>query len=126
MIACEMGFEDVCRYLISQGAKTDHRDREGRGALLKAARFGRLSICKLLVNELGFSLHQRDSLGLSACLLAAQYGDLDTVEFLISTHTPLASDHDIKTAISQQKKYVHPLLAIDGRSILTIASIKGK
>ena len=59
MLAAARGHDDLLRWLIRKGADYTRRSKAGRTALMEAAYWNRLSICKFLVS-LGVEIREVD------------------------------------------------------------------
>jgi uncharacterized protein len=71
------------KLLVDRGAKVNARSKDGRGAIHIAARqHGTVDIVRLLLDK-GVDVNDKDALGGTPLMLAAEAGDLDTVKLLV-------------------------------------------
>jgi ankyrin repeat protein len=70
-LAVRAGEAAVVRLLGKLGADPNHADQVGVTALMTAAEQGKLAMCRVLVEELGATVDQRDQFGATAAQVAA-------------------------------------------------------
>eukprot|EP01064_Diplonema_japonicum_P010182 TRINITY_DN17511_c0_g1_i1.p1 TRINITY_DN17511_c0_g1~~TRINITY_DN17511_c0_g1_i1.p1 ORF type:complete len:662 (+),score=144.49 TRINITY_DN17511_c0_g1_i1:40-2025(+) len=81
--ACELGDEDLVRYLVEHKAEVNHHVTNGRTALIAASKKGDLNIVKYLVEEGGADPLHRTRAGFNATSAAAACGHPAVVEYLV-------------------------------------------
>lgn len=81
--AAKGGFTAIVQILVSRGAGINHRDNQGRTALMCAAQGGHVDIMKVLLGQ-GASGRIEDVSGDSALTIAAWHGHLEVVRVLLS------------------------------------------
>ena len=98
---------ELFQYLIQNGSDVYSKTKNGRSCLHIAAEEGHLRICRVLLENYNFDVHERDDDGLAVLHNAALGGDLELFQYLIQN----GSDVYSKTK--------------DGRSSLHLAAEKG-
>ena len=98
---------ELFQYLIKNGSDVFSKTKNGRSCLHIAAEEGHLRICRVLLQNYNFDVHERDDDGLAVLHNAALGGDLELFQYLIQN----GSDVYSKTK--------------DGRSSLHLAAEKG-
>ena len=87
------------------GADIYARDNDGRTALTKATRNGRISCMGLLVKS-GADVHSRDSDSLTVLIGSACLGELSSLEFLVKHGADVnARDYKGSTALMQTSDF---------------------
>lgn len=81
--AAERGDMEMCRALLSAGARPDEQDAEGNSALHIAAGFGELAVCELLL-ENGADVDSQNEDGRTPLHLCAAQGDAEAVSLLLA------------------------------------------
>ncbi|KAL3269656.1 hypothetical protein HHI36_008719 [Cryptolaemus montrouzieri] len=85
MIASNKGHTNMVNNLLTNSARVDVFDIEGRSALHLAAEHGYLQVCGLLLDHKAF-INSKARNGQTALHLAAKYGFIHLVRFLIKEH----------------------------------------
>lgn len=85
LIACNRGHMDLVNNLLSNHARVDVFDNEGRSALHLAAEHGFIEVCDALLTNKAF-INSKSRVGRTALHLAAMNGYKDLVKFLIRDH----------------------------------------
>ncbi|XP_055644880.1 serine/threonine-protein phosphatase 6 regulatory ankyrin repeat subunit B isoform X8 [Toxorhynchites rutilus septentrionalis] len=85
LIACNRGHMDLVNTLLSNHARVDVFDNEGRSALHLAAEHGYLQVCDALITNKAF-INSKSRVGRTALHLAAMNGYTELVKFLIRDH----------------------------------------
>lgn len=80
--AAKGGFAAIVQILVSRGAGINHRDSQGKTALMCAAQGGHVDIMKVLLGQ-GASGRIEDVSGDSALTIAAWHGHLEAVRVLL-------------------------------------------
>ena len=82
-IACEHGFAEVNKYLISKGADVNLTNAGGKSPIFQAATRGQLECIQPLAGA-GAKVNQQDGKGTSPLLLATQLGNKSVIQLLLS------------------------------------------
>ena len=98
---------ELLQYLIENGSDGFSKTKDGRSCLHIAAEQGDLNICRMLLKNYNFVIHETDDAGLTVLHSAALGGDLALLQYLIEN----GSDVFSKTK--------------NGRSCLHLAAEKG-
>ncbi len=76
--------EEKLKFIEMSGADLSAQDEDGMTALMWAARYGHLKVCKLLI-ESGARLKTQDTNGMTVLMWAARYGHLKVCKLLIKS-----------------------------------------
>ena len=81
-LASFVGYVDICRIVLSNGAKVDTTDTKSRTALMAAAQVGNIEVVKLLLENGADPLFETP-MGMTAFKLAAQCGHQEIVDLIV-------------------------------------------
>ena len=72
---------ELFKYLIEKGSEVDSKTKDHANCLHIAAWNGHFKICKVLLEEYKFDIHERNKKGYTALLCAAEFGDLEMYQY---------------------------------------------
>ena len=85
------GDSELLQYLIEKGSDVFSKTKNGRSCLHIAAEQGHLKICRILLRNHNFAIHERDDDGLAVLHNAALAGDLELFQYLIENESDVFS-----------------------------------
>ncbi|KAL8369519.1 hypothetical protein RB595_000037 [Gaeumannomyces hyphopodioides] len=84
--AVNNGFGAGVGFLVEMGASTNRRDRDGNTPLMRAARAGRVDLCRLLITKGGADTTVRDLDGMSLLSCCAEKSSSPALFHYLSSH----------------------------------------
>jgi ankyrin repeat protein len=112
---------DIVAEMLTAGANTAARDREGKTCLMRAAESGLVGIMRLLLGNKPDRLDDVDSEGRTALILAAWEGQAEAVKVLIEAGAdPRIRDKKRRTALVAAKTKGHTEVAkiLEGQGVV--------
>ncbi len=107
ILASMVGFKDIIRMLINNGAIIDQQNNEKQTALIAAVQSNNIDILEILISN-GANINLQDNLGFTALIYAAKEGKADMVKTLLRNGAnPNITNYNITTALIYAAKNGH-------------------